>query len=121
MCYLKSIGASHNDLKLENIVIRDDLTLALIDFGDLSAFGGVRSGHVGTPQFQAPEVYASMLNNGRSAYHSDKIDVFTVGACLMTLEFLTYPFEEGARSSDTHYRYIWFRTHDSYRSFFASH
>lgn len=44
-----NLGMAHMDLKPDNIIIKDDLTLALIDFGHSQPFNEMVSENIGTP------------------------------------------------------------------------
>ena len=55
---------AHLDIKLENIVIGDDLELLLIDFDHSCPVGQICTTKTGTPQYQAPEI----LTYGRLKY-----------------------------------------------------
>lgn len=91
-------GASlvHRDVKLENLVMRDDGRLALIDFGlalrmddDLRRTGRGRA--VGTPRTMSPEQHARGAVDQRT-------DLYAVGLCLFELIAGSGPFDD-ARTS----------------------
>jgi serine/threonine protein kinase len=89
--YLREAGLSHNDLKLENIVIMDDFSLALIDFAHCSGYGEVlQTGSLGTQIFRAPEMNIPAYK--KMTFRSDLAESFTLGGCLFVLEFLKLPF-----------------------------
>lgn len=67
----------HGDLKPENVLVRDDGTPVLTDFGFASARGAER-GAAGTPFYAAPEVLCG-------AVASPAIDLFALGAMLVRL------------------------------------
>lgn len=73
-------GVVHRDLKLENILIDDNVTFKLIDFG-LSDSGNLRqlTGAVGSPSYVAPEVLEQ--NN----YDGCKVDIFSMGVLLFIM------------------------------------
>lgn len=56
LVYLNSKGLCHRDIKLENILLTDDLTLKMIDFGFASQNqkGKKLQSYVGTNTYMAP-------------------------------------------------------------------
>ena len=89
--FLHRLGIGHRDLKLENMMLAQDGTLKLIDFGlahvapvpnPLYAPWEMRAvGYVGTRSYCAPEV---ALNNGM-LYDACKADVWSLGCTLFAL------------------------------------
>ena len=85
-------GIAHCDLKLENIMVDDQLNLTLIDFGyaaseNLESMTGVR----GSKQYMAPEV-----KDHHNMYDGRKIDIFSAGVILFILVVPDFPFEEAS-------------------------
>ena len=75
-----TMNVVHRDLKLENILIDNNLTFKLIDFG-LSDSGNLSeiSGAVGSPSYVAPEVLEEFQYDGR------KVDLFSMGVLLFII------------------------------------
>jgi len=93
--YLHQKKICHRDVKPENILIRDDGTLKLIDFGfavNLAGTDGSMRGGVGTQTYTAPEVLCG-INYEKS------VDIWSVGATIYTLLSGMKPFEYGPTSS----------------------
>ena len=94
MIYLHSIGISHRDLKLDNILLDDVYSPKLTDFG-LSRFcqrdkhGNIvlASTHCGTVSYMAPEVLQ------KKRYDPMKADVWSLGICLYVMLTDCYPFD----------------------------
>jgi serine/threonine protein kinase len=107
--YLRSVGLSHNDLKLENIVIRDDFSLALIDFAHCSLYGEVlQTGSLGTVIYRAPEM--NIPAKYQMTFKTDKADIFALAGCLFVLNFLRLPFggenDLGATYTNKYYKFF---------------
>eukprot|EP00741_Cyanophora_paradoxa_P023728 tig00021616_g22919.t1 len=89
MLYLHSSGLIHRDLKSANILLDDNWSIKISDFGltRLRAhMDTVLTGQSGTYQWMAPEV----LNNQR---YSEKADVFSFGIVLYELITRKLPYE----------------------------
>jgi aurora kinase len=78
----------HRDIKLENLLISEDGTLKLADFG-WSNFGNGnasdRKTYCGTPDYLAPE----MVNE---TGHTEKLDIWCVGILLFEILVGRTPF-----------------------------
>lgn len=81
--YIHSIGMTHRDIKEENIILRKDGVLYLVDFGlactyePTSSQATICNDYAGTPIVSAPEV-----TKGRIARHIEwwpKADVWSAG------------------------------------------
>nr|XP_039258707.1 serine/threonine-protein kinase ppk25-like [Styela clava] len=83
--YLHGKGVAHRDLKLENIILGEDGTIKLCDFGLACEFtpGGndVTTGKCGTVHYAAPELKSSHSY----AYRAQPADVWSLGAVLYVL------------------------------------
>ena len=86
LIYSHSIGIAHRDLKEDNILITEDRTVKLIDYGLSKNFNNFEMcTAVGSPLYMAPEVFKSSYNN--------KCDLWSLGIII----FMNYsgecPFE----------------------------
>ncbi|KAL5282675.1 ACVR2A family protein [Megaselia abdita] len=99
---------AHRDFKSKNVLLKDDLTACIADFGLAMIFQPGKScgdthGQVGTRRYMAPEVLEGAINFNRDAFL--RIDVYACGLVLwemvsrcdvhlMPPEDYTLPFEK---------------------------
>uniref|UniRef100_A0A8C5Z363 non-specific serine/threonine protein kinase n=1 Tax=Marmota marmota marmota TaxID=9994 RepID=A0A8C5Z363_MARMA len=88
--YLRSKGIVHRDIKDENIVIAEDFTIKLIDFGSAAYLerGKLFYTFCGTIEYCAPEV---LMGN---PYRGPELEMWSLGVTLYTLVFEENPFCE---------------------------
>ncbi|KAM5271055.1 PAS domain-containing serine/threonine-protein kinase isoform 2-T4 [Hipposideros larvatus] len=88
--YLRSKSVIHRDIKDENIVIAEDFTIKLIDFGSAAYLerGKLFYTFCGTIEYCAPEV---LLGN---PYGGPELEMWSLGVTLYTLVFEENPFCE---------------------------
>uniref|UniRef100_G3SSZ7 PAS domain-containing serine/threonine-protein kinase n=1 Tax=Loxodonta africana TaxID=9785 RepID=G3SSZ7_LOXAF len=88
--YLRSKGVIHRDIKDENIVIAENFTIKLIDFGSAAYLerGKLFYTFCGTIEYCAPEV---LLGN---PYRGPELEMWSLGVTLYTLIFEENPFCE---------------------------
>jgi tRNA A-37 threonylcarbamoyl transferase component Bud32 len=89
LCHAHSLGIIHRDVKPENVMVRKDGALKLMDFGvaqvvDLERMT-VTGQILGSPAYMAPEVLDGRALDYRS-------DVFSVGVMLYQMATGTLPF-----------------------------
>lgn len=90
--YLHSIGISHRDIKLGNVLISDRLKVELIDFGFATMSGNqLLTSFCGTPCYMCPEILKKQPYSG---FHAD---VWATGILLYRLVVGCPPFK-GNRS-----------------------
>eukprot|EP00759_Apiculatamorpha_spiralis_P036652 PhF_6_TR3684/c0_g1_i1/m.5236/K07359/CAMKK2; calcium/calmodulin-dependent protein kinase kinase 2 len=88
--YLHNHEVVHRDIKPENILVSEDGTCKLCDFGlskVLEKGNKHLSGECGTPFFLAPEIL-----NGASAYDAYAADIWALGVTMFTVVFQCLPF-----------------------------
>ncbi|KAJ3044806.1 hypothetical protein HDV00_000683 [Rhizophlyctis rosea] len=90
--YLHQNNVVHRDIKDENIVIADDMTIRLVDFGTAAYIPTTRATYFdmfyGTLRYAAPEI----LRN--ETYRGPEQDVWSLGVLLYTIAFSTAPFPD---------------------------
>ncbi|KAM6178480.1 PAS domain-containing serine/threonine-protein kinase [Rhynchocyon petersi] len=88
--YLHARGIIHRDVKDENIVIAEDFTVKLIDFGSAAYLekGKLFYTFCGTIEYCAPEV---LMGN---PYQGPELEMWSLGVTLYTLIFEENPFCE---------------------------
>jgi serine/threonine protein kinase len=106
----KSIA--HRDLKLDNILIDDDLNLILADFGYATSANRPLSSYRGTKTYMAPEVKL-LINDPDIIYDGKAIDVFSAGVILFVIVVGIFPFIE-AKPEEPNYKLIYENNFDEY-------
>jgi len=100
LAYLSSKKVAHRDLKLENILVNDNLDLKVADFG-FATFRKVdrlRS-YRGTKTYMAPEIKEHKIYDGMKA------DMFSVGVILFIIVQGIFPFSE-AKPDEYYYKLL---------------
>lgn len=89
MSYLHSQGILHRDLKSENILLGEDMSVKVADFGIscLESQCGSGKGFTGTYRWMAPEMI-------KEKNHTRKVDVYSFGIVLWEILTSLVPFSE---------------------------
>ena len=92
--YIHQNDIAHRDLKIDNMLIDEELNIKLLDFG-LSAQTKTRglTDSVGTPFYMAPELHDERPHNGT------EVDVFALGVILFTIIAGNFPFDRAVKSN----------------------
>lgn len=108
MDYMHSNRVAHRDLKLENILIDDNLNLKVADFG-FACYKNIDNlkSYRGTFTYMAPEI-----KEGK-AYNGSQIDLFSFGVILFIIVQGIFPFKE-ARTNEYFYNLLSTGQHDLY-------
>ncbi|KAJ4829080.1 Serine/threonine-protein kinase ht1 [Turnera subulata] len=88
MKYLHSQGILHRDLKSENLLLGEDMSVKVADFGIscLETQCGSAKGFTGTYRWMAPEMI-------KEKHHTKKVDVYSFGIVLWELLTALTPFD----------------------------
>jgi serine/threonine protein kinase len=91
--YCHSMRIYHRDLKLENVLVKDEATkrIKVSDFGmarDCGVNSSPATKGMGTVSYMAPEVAAA----GPGAYDGAAVDVWSMGVMLYVMVVCNYPF-----------------------------
>uniref|UniRef100_A0A453DMS2 Protein kinase domain-containing protein n=1 Tax=Aegilops tauschii subsp. strangulata TaxID=200361 RepID=A0A453DMS2_AEGTS len=89
MSYLHSQGILHRDLKSENVLLGEDMSVKVADFGIscLESQCGSGKGFTGTYRWMAPEMI-------KEKTHTRKVDVYSFGIVLWEILTALVPFSE---------------------------
>ncbi|EAR90856.2 Serine/Threonine kinase domain protein (macronuclear) [Tetrahymena thermophila SB210] len=87
--YMHNKNVCHRDIKLENILIDDDLNLKIIDFGFavVSPIERKLDSFCGTPSYMSPEIVL------KKEYIGQYVDIWTCGIVLYILICGKFPFK----------------------------
>jgi serine/threonine protein kinase len=98
--YMHSRKVVHRDLKLENILVDDNLNLKLADFG-FSCYKNIDAlqSYRGTMTYMAPEI-----KEGKQ-YKGQNVDMFSIGVILFIIVQGIFPFKE-ARKEEYFYNLL---------------
>lgn len=100
MGYFHGKGVVHRDLKLENILVDEDLNLKVADFG-FATFKNTKNlkSYKGTMTYMAPEIKIGKTYDGK------QIDVFSTAVILFIIVQGIFPFKE-AKKDEYYYNLI---------------
>merc|ERR1712013_241929 len=98
--YMHNKRVVHRDLKLENILVTDDLNLKIADFG-FACYKGIDSlkSYRGTMTYMAPEIKEN------KEYKGTQVDMFSIGVILFIIVQGIFPFKE-ARKEEYFYNLL---------------
>lgn len=99
--YMQEKKAVHRDLKLENILVDDGLTLKVADFG-FATYKKISklTSYRGTKTYMAPEIKEGKTYDGRLT------DIFSAGVILFIIVLGIFPFSE-AKKDEYYYKLIY--------------
>jgi serine/threonine protein kinase len=90
--YMQSKGVVHRDLKLENILVDNDINLKVADFG-FATYKKITklNSYRGTMTYMAPEIKEGKTYDGK------QIDMFSTGVILFIMVQGIFPFKEAKK------------------------
>lgn len=92
--FAHSKGVYHRDIKPENILLADDGTLKLADWGLATTLKENFEFGVGSQRYMAPELFDMNIDS----YDAEKTDIWSIGICLINVLFARNPFEKATYS-----------------------
>lgn len=98
--YMHNKGVVHRDLKLENILLTDQLDLKIVDYG-FATYKNIKrlDSFKGTKTYMAPEIKKGYIYDGRQA------DIFSTAVIVYIIVHGIFPFKEASKS-DHYYNMI---------------
>merc|ERR1712017_18444 len=100
LSYMQGKGVVHRDLKLENILVDDNLNLKIADFG-FATYKKIDllKSYRGTMTYMAPEI-----KEGKT-YDGTQVDLFSIGVIVFIIVQGIFPFKE-ARKEEYFYNLL---------------
>ncbi|KAF5101063.1 hypothetical protein D0Z03_000688 [Geotrichum reessii] len=92
--FAHSKGVYHRDIKPENILLADDGTIKLADWGLATTVKENSEFGVGSQRYMAPELFDMNIDS----YDAEKTDIWSIGICLINVLFARNPFEKATYS-----------------------
>lgn len=89
--YCHSKGIYHRDIKPENILLMNDGTIKLCDWGLSTKLLKCSDFNVGTEKYMAPE---ALVKVDKDHYFADKIDIYSIGITLLFTLYNKCPFRK---------------------------
>ena len=92
LSYIQGKGVVHRDLKLENILVDENMNLKVADFG-FATYKRIQklNSYRGTMTYMAPEIKEGKTYDGR------QIDIFSTGVILFIIVQGIFPFKEAKK------------------------
>mmetsp|Transcript_13574 Transcript_13574/g.23098 ORF Transcript_13574/g.23098 Transcript_13574/m.23098 type:complete len:408 (+) Transcript_13574:43-1266(+) len=92
LSYIQSKGVVHRDLKLENILVDENMNLKVADFG-FATYKKINklNSYRGTMTYMAPEIKEGKTYDGK------QIDIFSTGVILFIIVQGIFPFKEAKK------------------------
>ena len=102
-----NMGICHRDIKVQNILLDENYSPKICDFGFATENNGNLKEELGSPYYHAPEILR------HKSYDGFKVDIFTLGVVLLNLATCKYGFIDATRY-DSFYRLIMTKDYDLY-------
>jgi len=107
----------HRDLKPENLLLDQEGTLKIADFGEAAPLErwddkGYLETYVGTRAYMAPEILAGKAEP--IFYVGANADIYSAGIILMTMAIGFHPFNNGAASDENKIYKAYLKRPDDY-------
>lgn len=96
VAHVHGLGIYHRDIKPENILITQDWTIKLLDWGLGTTTRMLHEFGVGSERYMAPELFD---RENLEEYDAAKVDIWLLGVCLVNIVFRRNPFR-AANASD---------------------